>query len=78
MSQTKDKKASRVWKQCAVIFLKLLLENLNSWIFDHHKHSDHELRISFGNLLLDSYGKYGTKCDRLVFLAHTACIIENK
>ena len=47
MIQTKGKKASRVWKQCAVIFLKLLRENLNSWIFDHHTHSDQKSGISF-------------------------------
>ena len=78
MSQTKEKKASE-YESNVRLFLKLLHENLNSWIFDHHMHSDLKLGISFGNLLiLDSYGKYGTKCDRLFFLDHTVRIIENK
>ena len=55
-----------------------LHENLNSWIVDHHTHSDLELGISFGNLLLVFYGKYATKCDKLGVLDHTALIIENK
>ena len=68
MSQTKEKKASE-YESNVRLFLKLH-ENLNSWIFDHHTHSDLELRISFGNLHLDSYGKYGTKFDMRFFRSY--------